>query len=56
MRKQKRSLLDTLEWIFQKPDKTRMLFGPKQRVHSGRTPDHCDRPKIKELFDYVQIQ
>ena len=31
-----------------------MLFGPKQRVHSGRIPDHCDSPKLKESFDYVQ--
>ena len=31
-----------------------MLFGPKQRVHSGRIPDHCDRPKIQRSFDYVQ--
>ena len=25
-----------------KPEQTRMLFGPKQRGHSGRIPDHCD--------------
>ena len=24
-----------------------------QRVHSGRIPDHCDRPKMKESFDDV---
>ena len=29
---------------------------PKQRVHSGRIPDLCDWPKIKESFDYVQTQ
>ena len=33
-----------------------MLFGPKKRVHSGRIPDHCDLPKLKERFDYVQTQ
>jgi hypothetical protein len=32
------------------------LFGPEQRVHSDRTPDHCDWPWIKEIFDYVQTQ
>jgi hypothetical protein len=32
-----------------------MLFGPKQRVHSGRIPDHCGWPKTKERFDYVSI-
>ena len=31
-----------------------MLFVPKQRVDSGRIPDHCDWPKLKESFDYVQ--
>ena len=30
-----------------------MLFGPKQRVHSGRIPDHCDWPKLNESFDYT---
>ena len=30
---------------------TRTLFSPKQRVHSDRIPDHCDWPKIKEIFD-----
>ena len=39
---------------FDKP--IRMLFGSKQRVHSGRIPDHCDWHKIKESFDYVQTQ
>jgi hypothetical protein len=34
-------------------EQTRILFVPKQRVHSGRIPDHCDWPKIKESFDYV---
>lgn len=24
------------------PEQTRILFGPKQRVYSGRIPDHCD--------------
>jgi hypothetical protein len=28
----------------------------KQRIQSGRIPDHCDWPKIKEGFDYVQTQ
>ena len=33
-----------------------MLFGPKQRVHSGKIPDHSDCPKLKESFDYVKTQ
>jgi hypothetical protein len=33
-----------------------MVFDPKQRVHSSRTADHCDWPKIKESFDNVQTQ
>ena len=33
-----------------------MLFGAKQRVHSGRIPDHCDWPKMKESFDNVQTR
>ena len=35
---------------------TTMLFDPKQRVNSGKIPDHCDWPKMKESFDYVQTQ
>ena len=27
-----------------------MLFGPKERLHSGRIPDHCDWHKIKESW------
>jgi hypothetical protein len=38
---------------YKKTEQTRMLFGPKQRVHS-RIPGHCDWPKLKESFDYVQ--
>ena len=54
--KTKRELLDTLERINKKTVQIRMLFGPKQRVQSGRKPDHCDWPKLKESFDYVQTQ
>ena len=49
-------LFDTLERINKKTEQTRMLFGPIQRVHSGRIPDHCNWPKLKESFDYVQTQ
>ena len=40
--KRKTELLDKLERINKKTEQTRMLFGPKQRVHSGRIPVHCD--------------
>jgi hypothetical protein len=40
MRKQK-DLTHWKEFTKQKLQ-TRMLFGPKQRVHSGRISDHCD--------------
>ena len=53
MRKQKYSYLTSWKELTKKTEQTRMLFGPKQRVHSGRLPDHCDWPKIKESFDYV---
>ena len=33
-----------------------MLFGPKQRVHSDRIPDHGDWPKIKKFLEYVQTK
>ena len=39
-----------MERIYKKTEKTRMLFGTKQRAHSGRIADH----KLKESFDYVQ--
>jgi hypothetical protein len=39
--------------IYKETEQTRMLFVPKQRVHSGRIPNYCDWPKIKEIFDYV---
>jgi hypothetical protein len=49
MRKQKRQLLDTLKIINQTTEQTRMLFVPKQRVHSGRIPDHRDWPNIERV-------
>jgi hypothetical protein len=47
-------LLERERTFTKKNKQTRMLFGPKQRGHSGRTPDHCDWHKMKESFDYVQ--
>jgi hypothetical protein len=40
--KQKCNYLTHWKELTKKTEQTRMLFGPKQRVHSGRIPDHCD--------------
>ena len=42
MRKQKDNYLTHWKELTKKTEQTRMLFGPTQRVHSGRIPDHCD--------------
>ena len=51
-----RKLKDNYLTHWKETKQTRMLLGPKQRVHSGRIPDHCDCHKLKENFDYVQTQ
>lgn len=33
-----------------------MLFGSKQRILSGRSPDHYEQSKTKEILDHVQTQ
>ena len=42
MSKQKDNYLTHWKELTKKTEQTRMLFGPKQRVHSGRIPVHCD--------------
>ena len=42
VRKEKDNYLTHWKEITKRTEQTRMLFGPKQRVHSGRIPDHCD--------------
>ena len=32
-----------------------MLFGPKQRLHSGRIPDHCDWPNLRKALTMYRL-
>lgn len=39
-----------------KTEQTGMLIGPKQKIHCGRIPEHCDQSEAQDITDYVQTQ
>ena len=40
----------------EKPESIGLLLVPQQRLHRGRVPDNCDRPKTEEILHQIQTQ